>query len=305
MKLLYFASIALVFIASFSLGFVTRAKEVGVSTYDIGQVSALPVLTKTNSFPVLSGQGVIAVDADSNVTLYEKNADGRLYPASTTKIVTALVAFDYYKLDQVITVHGINVEGQNMGLAEGEEITFDSLVNGLLIYSANDAAETLAANYAGGRESFINAMNNKARELHLDHSHFANPVGLDDDTQVTTARDMVRLSQVAMKNPYFAAIVGTREKTVTSTDGRIMHNLKNVNQLLGRVDGVAGIKTGWTEAARENLVTYVNRGNRKVFIAILGSADRFGETKELIDWIYGSYEWQAVPFYTKAISRLF
>ncbi len=305
MKLLYLALISSVFIGSFVLGFGYRAKEVGIKAYDIGQISALPVLTKNSSFPILSGQGVVAVDPDSGVVLYEKDASRQLFPASTTKILTALVSLEYYKLDQVLTVEDISVEGQKMGLGVGEQITFDNLLNALLIYSANDAAVALADNYPGGRDSFVNAMNNKARELHLDHSHFANPAGLDDSTQLTTASDMVRLAQVAMKNPYFAKIVGTKRKVVTNVDGRKIYDLTNLNQLLGKIDGVMGVKTGWTQEARENLVTYVNRKDHKVFIAILGSQDRFGETIELVDWIYKSYTWQTVPFYQKLVGSLF
>src|SRR5260221_8698225 len=238
MKLLYIALVAVVFIGSFLLGFQVRAKELGIKLYDIGNASSLPVLTGNKSFPVLSGQGIIAVDANSNVTLYEKSADQILYPASTTKIITALVALDYYKADEVLTVTNPNVEGQRMGLMIGEEMTFDNLINGLLIYSANDAAVTLADNYPGGRDAFVLAMNAKVAELHLENSHFANPVGLDDMTQVTTARDMVRVAMVAMQNPAFAKIVGTKEKIIADVSGKYKYNLTNFNQLLGKVDGV-------------------------------------------------------------------
>jgi len=97
-----------------------------------------------------------------------------------------------------------------------------------------------------------------------------------------------------MKNPEFANIVGTKEITVKSIDGKIVHKLANVNQLLGKVPGVLGVKTGWTESARENLVTYIERDNHKIMIAVLGSQDRFGETKELINWIFANYSWQEV-----------
>lgn len=254
----------------------------------------LPVLSETSSFPVLSAQAALAIDGDSSVTLYEKNPDSRLFPASTTKIVTALVAMDYYQPDTVLTVGKVRVEGQKMGLREGEEITVGNLLYGLLVYSANDAAEILAQNYPGGRDGFIFAMNAKAKELTLTNSLFRNPAGLDGSDQVTTARDLIRVSTVAMKNPYFAEIVGTKEKNVQSVDGKIKHKLTNINELLGVVEGVKGVKTGWTESARENLVTYIERDGHKVMIALLGSQDRFGETKELIDWIFKNYTWKEV-----------
>ncbi len=304
MKLLGILLLIIVFFGSFLLGFGVRAKELGIKLYDIGDASSLPILTGTNSFPTVSGQGVIAVDATSNVTLYEKNADMQLYPASTTKIITALVSLDYYKHDQVLTVFNPAVDGQKMGLVTGEQMTFLNMLNGLLIYSANDAAVTLADNYPGGREAFVNAMNAKVQDLHLDHSHFANPVGLDDSTQFTTARDMVRVAEFAMRNPTFAGIVGTKEKIITDQTGKFSYDLSNVNQLLGSVPGVIGVKTGFTEAARENLVTDVNRDNHDVFITILGSEDRFGETTELINWIYGSYSWKSVTYAQKMVGML-
>lgn len=310
MKLLYIALLSTVFIGSFIVGFSYRAKQAGVSRlklYNIGSASALPVLANSNPSvppPVFSGQGIIAIDADSGVILYQKGADNQLYPASTTKIITALVGIDYYRASEVLTVVNPNVEGQKMGLVKGEQLTFDTLLNGLLIYSANDSAMTLADNYPGGRDAFIDAMNAKAQGLHLDHSHFANPVGLDDPAQVTTARDMVRVAQVAMQNPYFAKIVGTKEKVLADVSGKLTYDLTNVNQLLGTIPGVIGVKTGYTEGARENLVTDVNRSGHDVFIALLGSEDRFGETTELINWIYGNYVWQPVGFVEKAIGSL-
>jgi D-alanyl-D-alanine carboxypeptidase len=137
-------------------------------------------------------------------------------------------------------------------------------------------------------------MNTKATELSMTNSYFENPVGLDGDRQVTTAKDLVRVSEVAMRNPIFSKIVGTKSITVTDVTGKSKYNLKNLNELLDSVDGVAGIKTGWTENARENLVTYVERDGHKIVIAVLGSQDRFGETKELINWIFENYNWEEV-----------
>lgn len=307
MKLLSLALISVVFVGSFAL-FVTPKIQNMVATYspsDNIDKSLIPVLEKDKTFPILSGQGVIAIDLDSSVVLYEKDADLKLLPASTTKIATALVAMDYWQPDQVITIGKVSVDGQKMGLVEGEQMTVGDLLNGLLIYSANDAAEAFAIAYPEGKDAFITAMNAKAREIHLLNTHFMNPTGLDQDGHYSTARDMVRLAQVAMKNPLFASIVATKQKIVKSQDGKIVHYLTNINELLGKVDGVMGVKTGWTENARENLVTYIQRGNKRVIIALLGSQDRFGETKELIDWIYGNYVWQEPPLYKRALTKVF
>lgn len=254
-----------------------------------------PVLGVSTVYPILTAQGALAIDLNSGVTLFEKNPDIALLPASTTKIITALVALDNFKLDQVLTVgSGAAVTGQKMKLYEGEQMTFENLLKGLLVYSANDAAETLAQNYPGGYDVFVLAMNAKAKDLNMTNSHFDNPVGLDADDQHTTARDLVRASEVAMRNPEFAKIVGTESVSFADVTGETKYNLKNVNELLGSVPGVLGIKTGWTENARENLVTYIDRNGHKVIIAVLGSEDRFGETKTLIDWIFENYSWQEV-----------
>jgi len=256
----------------------------------------VPVISENTVFPVVSAQAAMAIDVTSGVTLYEKDPDESLLPASTTKILTALVAMDYYPDGEVLTVRRAPVDGQKMGLKIGEKIKVLDLLYGLLVYSANDAAEVLAQNYNGGREVFIAAMNLKAESLHLDHSYFTNPTGLDGGGNriVSSARDLIKISSVAMQNSRFAEIVKTKEITVKSLDGKIAHKLVNINELVGQVPGVLGIKTGWTENARENLITYIERDGHKVIIALLGSQDRFGETKELIDWIFKNYSWQEV-----------
>ena len=139
-------------------------------------------------------------------------------------------------------------------------------------------------------------MNAKDAELHLGRTRFANPAGLDGVGHFSTARDLIRLSEYAMRDPYFRQIVRTEEIAVASFDGRVVHKLKNINELLGKVDGVVGVKTGWTENARENLVTYIERDRKRLLIALLGSQDRFGETKELIDWIFANYQWEEVKY---------
>ena len=295
------ALLAFVFISSSALAIGGRfdefIKKLPVIAREEKIFAPLPVLAEGVNFPVISSQGALATDLDSGINLYEKNSDAPLLPASTTKIVTALVSLDAYPLDQVLKVGKFRVDGQKMGLRMGEEMRVEDLLYGLLVYSANDAAEVLAMNYPGGYDAFISAMNAKAKELSMSNSNFQNPVGLDGSTQVTTAKDLVRVSEVAMRIPEFAKIVSTKQITVKDATGKISYNLRNINELLGRVPGVLGVKTGWTPDSRENLVTYIERDGHKVMIAVLGSQDRFGETKELIDWIFANYNWQKVNPY--------
>jgi D-alanyl-D-alanine carboxypeptidase (penicillin-binding protein 5/6) len=296
---LFLTILAFIFISSTGLvisdSVNTILPHLGMAKKESKKFPSLPVLVADASFPVLSAQSVLAVDLDSGVPLYEKNPSAPLLPASTTKIITALVSLDTYILDQVLTVpKGLPVEGQKMGLHAGEQMSFENLLKGLLIYSANDAAKTLAFNYPGGYDAFVAAMNVKASAISMTGSHFENPIGLDGSSQKSTARDLIRASEVAMGNPVFSKIVGTKQTTITDISGKIVYNIKNINELLESVPGVLGVKTGWTENARENLVTYIERDGRKIMIAILGSQDRFGETKELINWIFTNYKWEEV-----------
>ena len=250
-----------------------------------------PYLSGFATTPSVSAMSALAVDLASGKVLFEKEPELPVFPASTTKIMTALVALDTYPLSQVVTIDKVYIDGQKMGLILGEQIKVEDLIYGLLVSSANDAAEVLAGNYPGGRDVFIAAMNIKAKELGLKNTLFINPSGLDSNGQLTTSTDLIRASSYAIKNPEFARIVATKAITVKSVDEKYVHNLKNINRLLGEVDGVKGIKTGYTEGARENLVTYVERDGRRIVTAVLGSKDRFGESKNIIEWIFANYTW--------------
>jgi len=299
LDLLWLSALALVFISIFAF-IINGQKNITVAKVEVEPISKVftdvPVLSSESNLPILSAQAALAIDLDSGVSLYEKNPDEGFLPASTTKIVTALVAMDYYETNDILKVIDPSVEGRKMGLVVGEELTVSDLLQGLLIYSANDAAEVLAQNYPGGRENFITAMNLKADQLGLRNTQFTNPSGLDGGRHLTTARDLHFVANIAMKEAFFREIVSTKEAVAESVNGNIKHRLVNTNELLGSVEGVMGVKTGWTENARENLVTYITRNDKEVIIVLLASQDRFGETQELIEWIFDNYEWQEVKY---------
>ncbi|KKR33423.1 MAG: hypothetical protein UT63_C0017G0014 [Candidatus Gottesmanbacteria bacterium GW2011_GWC2_39_8] len=242
----------------------------------------------------LTSEGVVVVDLPSGGVIYQKNSDTRLAPASTTKIMTALVSLDKYALDDVVTVKTVVTEGSTMGLVRGEKITVESLLYGALVQSANDAAYALAENYPGGVQKFVEAMNEKLKELHLKSTHFANPMGFEDKNHYTTPYDLAHIAAFALKNKTFAKIVGVPQITVSDVNYTTFHNLKNVNQLLGRVSGVYGVKSGYTEEAGECLVTVVKRGDREILIVLLRSSDRFGETERIINWVFDNYRWENI-----------
>lgn len=237
--------------------------------------------------------GVVIEDVDSGVILYQRNSYEPFAPASTTKILTALVALDAYSLDDVLTVKTLMNNGQTMKLVSGERMTVENLLYGTLIQSGNDAAWALAENYPGGVSAFVAAMNEKAKALHLTQSRFTNPVGFDDPNHTMTPMDLARLATVALSHKTIAKMVAIPQITISDVTHTYFHNLTNVNQLLGKIPGVGGIKTGWTEGAGENLVTLVERGGRRVIIVVLKSKDRFTDTTKLIDWVFVNHRWES------------
>lgn len=244
--------------------------------------------------PETTATGIVVLDIDSGVYLYKRNETIELSPASTTKLLTALVALDNYNLDDVVTIKQMNIDGQSVGLVPGEEISVENLLYSALIYSGNDAAWALADYYPGGEPKFVEAMNAKAKELHLTHSTFTNPEGYYDPNHKMTPLDLALLGEAALNNKTIAKMVAIPEITISDVSHTYFHQLKNVNELLGKIPGVGGIKTGWTEEAGENLITLVQRNGHRVIIVVLRSQDRFGDTSKLIDWVFGNYRWEVL-----------
>jgi D-alanyl-D-alanine carboxypeptidase (penicillin-binding protein 5/6) len=265
-------------------------------------VAAYPMKKSFAEPPEVSARSVVILDKNSAVVLYAKNKEERLLPASTVKIMTALVALDRYALEEVLTVKEVSEAGQRVKLVPGEKIRVEDVLKALLVYSANDAAQVLAQNYPGGEKEFVEAMNQKAESLGLRRSHFANATGLDsgidkrllNDYSYATAWDLAQLARVALKSEVIAKIVATESTTISDADGQRLRKIENLNQLLGEVRGVRGVKTGWTEEAGECLMTFISREEGEVVMVLLGSRDRFGETKKLVDWVYDNFTWQQV-----------
>jgi len=242
----------------------------------------------------ITATGVVVLDVASGVYLYKRNTDIPFSPASTTKIMTALVALDTYDLGEVVTVSSVMADGQVMGLVPGERITVENLLYGTLIQSGNDAAYALAQHYPGGVAAFVEAMNLKAKTLHLANTSFTNPVGFDDPGHIMTPSDLAMLARVALSNGTIAKMVAIPQITVSDVTHTYFHPMKNINELLGKIPGVGGIKTGWTEEAGENLVTLMERDGHRIILVVLHSKDRFGETTKLIDWVFANHFWEDV-----------
>ena len=247
-------------------------------------VSDYPIL-KSNIIPQISAEGVVVMDADSKVVLYEKNPNLRFSLASTTKIMTALTALEYFHPNDLLTVKDAATEGVVLGLKVGQKITFENLLYALLLPSANDMAFTIAENY-GSVDSFVRKMNKNAVKFNLYNTHYQDPAGLQDDGDYTTPFDLARLSSFAIGNETFAKVVSTKEKTIVDADGNL-YPIKNLNKLLG-FDGVDGIKTGTTTGAGQVLVTSKKEGVHTIIIVIMGSQDRFADTQKLLFLVSGN-----------------
>ena len=244
--------------------------------------------------PSISAEGVLIKDLDSGAVIYSKQSKVKFSPASTTKIMTALIALQNFQLEDILKVKTVIKESRVMGLISGEEITLESLLYGILVHSANDAAFVVAENYDGGVEGFVERMNQEAKKLHLENTHFSNPIGFDNEVQYTTAEDLAKLSQVALKNKIFSKIVGTKSITVSDVHFKYFHELTNVNRLLGKIPGMSGVKTGYTQNAGEVLVSEVKKYGHPVLFVILKSQDRFAETVKLIDWVFANFTWTPI-----------
>jgi D-alanyl-D-alanine carboxypeptidase (penicillin-binding protein 5/6) len=260
--------------------------------FNLGSGSPIPVRKNSYQDPYINAKAAVVVDAKSSMVLFEKNPKELFLPASTTKIMTALLALQYYHLDDVVTVKRADRSvGQTMNLVQGEQIKVEDLLYGLLLHSGNDAAYALAENYQGGYIAFVEAMNDLAKKYHLEQTKYQNVSGLDQIGHYTTAFDLSRLTSLAMSYPVFSKIVVTKTKYVSDITGKYHHYLHNINELLSEVTGIRGVKTGWTEQAGGCLVTDTVREDNEIIVVVLGSQDRFMDSKNLIEWTYKEHNW--------------
>lgn len=261
-------------------------------TKDTPKIHPIPHL-KYNSAPPISAGGAYIVDLDSFTPVFARNAHERFFPASTTKMITALVTEDLFNNDDVLTIkHGYN-EGQVMGLVPGERITVENILYGMLVYSGNDAAYDVADIY--GYDKFIALMNKKAQSLGMKETYFKNPNGLDAVGHYSSPYDLALAGRAVLQNKELRKIVSIKSITVSDIDFKYFHKLNNVNELLGEIQGVGGLKTGYTENAGQNLVSFYKwDDNRQFLIVVLKSEDRFEDTRIIIDWLRNNVEYTPV-----------
>ncbi len=231
----------------------------------------------------LSAQSAILLETSSGQIIYEKNAYARLPMASTTKIMTALVALEKCPPDgaerYAITVdkRACGVEGSSIYLVPGERLTLEALLYAMMLESANDAAAAIAIGISGSIEAFADEMNALARTLGLADTHFTNPHGLDGEEHYTTAADLARLTAYALENETFRKIVSTESYTIPSSDGSGLRYLKNHNKLLRLSDTVIGVKTGFTKRSGRCLVSAAEQNGVTVVAVTLNAPDDWND----------------------------
>jgi serine-type D-Ala-D-Ala carboxypeptidase (penicillin-binding protein 5/6) len=217
----------------------------------------------------LKARGAITLDCKTGAVLYERNADAMEYPASSTKILTALLIIEAGDLDRIVTIEEADtkVEPSALFIKPGEQYPRKHLLYALLMKSANDCALALARDNAGSVGAFAEKMNRRAAQLGATSSHFVNPHGLHDPHHFVTARDLGRIALTAMKIPLFREIVATPEAWMLKGDE--WQRIRNTNRLLGKMPGCIGCKTGYTRPAQQVLVSAATRGDCEVLAVVL------------------------------------
>ena len=247
------------------------------------------LLAQSKNPPPLSAKAALVMDVDADQTLYALRADAKVLPASTVKIMTALVTLQRTNLDDLVQVsaRAAGTEGSRMGLAQGERLTVEDLLYGLLLPSGNDAAVALAEHVAGDEAAFVDLMNETAAALGCGAR--ISPVRMVWVTPVRPSVQRTRsVTKAALTFPVFAAIVSTATSDVAG------HKLVNTNELLTTVAGADGVKTGTTDEAGECLVASVTRDGHRLLVVLLGSQDRYGEARSLVNWANQGWQWGEV-----------
>lgn len=243
--------------------------------------------------PTINSRAAIVYDRNSGSVLFGKNENEQRKMASTTKIMTAIVVIENSNLNDIVTISSksAGTGGSRLGLHTNDEISVENLLYGLMLCSGNDAAVALAEHVGGDITSFATLMNQKCIELGLRSTHFVTPHGLDNDEHYTTAYELAIITNYALQNDTFSKLVGTKNYTIT-INGQ-SKNLSNTNELLGNLNGVYGVKTGFTNGANRCLVTAVKREDMDLICIVLGSdtkKDRTQDSISLIEYVFNNFE---------------
>ncbi|KKQ18241.1 MAG: Serine-type D-Ala-D-Ala carboxypeptidase [Berkelbacteria bacterium GW2011_GWA1_36_9] len=304
----------LMFILIVVIGQGVYASEKSVKWSVAGVKTELPQLNKESlakppqkrpdsKDPNINSKAAILIDVESFKTLYQENSDLKVPIASTTKIMTALVVLEDYpdKMNDIVSLTGemVNVEGSDAQLRSSEKISVENLLKGALIVSGNDAAYSLAS-YLGGKDQFVNKMNEKAKYLGLNDTSYKDPAGLNDEGY-SSANNLAILGAYALRNNTFADIVKTPEVTVVSSDGAVVHDFKSSNRMLRTEEQyyypfAIGIKTGFTLEAGHCLVSAAEKDGHRLVAVVLNTNENTvtasaKESRKLLDWGFNNWVW--------------
>ncbi len=249
-----------------------------------------PQIKSTDTFASASSSEII-IEATGGRVLFESNADEQRPMASTTKILTAIIAIERCDCDDVVTVQKecVGIEGSSIYLEEGEKLTVKELLYGLMLQSGNDCAAALAYHISGSIDKFADLMNQTALSIGAEDSHFVNPHGLHDDNHYTTARDLAKIAAYAMTNPIFKEIVSTRRVEISWASHEYNRILINKNKMLNEMEGATGIKTGFTKKAGRCLVSSCERNGMTLICVVLNCPPMFERSKALLNNAYAEY----------------
>ena len=289
-KLLILIAILLLSLTSFQINYADDYNE---DEPLLEVFSPEPKKADSSAYPKIEATAAVVIDTKSGRILYAKNADSRRAMASTTKIMTAILAIENGKLEDKVKIskRAASIRGSIIKLRSGEELTLKQLLYGLMLKSGNDAAIAIAEHIGGSVENFAVMMNEKARDLGLKNTAFKNPHGLDADGHYTTAFELAQIARYALKNPAFSKIVGTQN---ISTGNRDLHT---TNEMLGSYQGADGVKTGYTGNAGRCLVTSATRGNMRIISVVLNCssrAKRAQSSKSILDYAFNNYQYTRI-----------
>jgi len=250
-----------------------------------------PVVVNKNK-PQLSTNFYILIDNETNQILVSENENTRIYPASTTKLVTALTALNIYPLEEVVTISKDYVDGKVMELKSGDKVTIKTLVAGLLIHSANDAAFSLASHYPQGITGFVDQMNLLTQKYGLKNTHFVNFDGLHSPDHYSTVYDLSQIARIAIQNSTLRNYVKIKSMELTDIYGQKVYKVLSTNELLGVLPEVEGLKTGWTPEASGSFIALLNIDGHYLISVVAQSEDRFNDTKILLNWAKENITWR-------------
>lgn len=267
-----------------------------VSATSIDQTALKPKEIKLNkrgpiSYPSTNARAAALIDVESGRLLYSENGDTELPMASTTKIMTAIVAIESGKLHEMVKTskRAFGKEGSSIYLRLGEEMKLEDMIYGLMLRSGNDAATAIAEHVGGSEEGFVHMMNEKAREIGLLHTSFRNPHGLDDKEHYTTANDLARLTAYALHNPLFRHIVKTKVKTAPNPNDAWDYKWMNKNKMLSLYEGADGVKTGYTKTALRCLVSSATRNGQQLAAVTLNDGSDWVDHSRMLDYGFEAY----------------